>query len=119
MSNALERLFKPRAIAIVGASTREDAIGFRVIRNLRKLGFGGTIHPINPRYSEVAGLARILRPDTISRAAWQLLQNEERRRDMRAAGLTTVDGRAGERIAADLAAALAESRGPVRIAATH
>lgn len=54
--SALESLFNPRSIAIVGASTREDSIGFRVIRNLRKFGFGGAIHPINPRYSEVAGL---------------------------------------------------------------
>lgn len=54
--SALERLFNPRSIAIVGASTREDSIGFRVIRNLRKFGFGGAIHPINPRYPEVAGL---------------------------------------------------------------
>ena len=56
MSNVLERLFKPRAIAIVGASQREDAIGFRVIRNLRRLGFAGAIYPVNPRYQEVAGL---------------------------------------------------------------
>jgi len=55
-ADLLERLFRPRAIAIVGASTREDAIGFRVIRNLRKLGFAGAIYPVNPRYHEVAGL---------------------------------------------------------------
>ena len=53
----LERLFRPRSIAVIGASTREDSIGFRVIRNLRSLGFAGEIFPINPRYREVAGLA--------------------------------------------------------------
>src|SRR5258708_4373 len=55
-ADVLERLFRPRSIAIVGASTREDSIGFRVIRNLGKLGFKGSIYPINPRYAEVAGL---------------------------------------------------------------
>ena len=49
-------LFRPRSIAVIGASTREDAIGFRVIRNLRAMGFAGEIIPVNPRYSEVAGL---------------------------------------------------------------
>lgn len=52
----LETLFRPRSIAVIGASTREDAIGFRVIRNLRAMGFGGEIIPVNPRYGEVAGL---------------------------------------------------------------
>jgi acyl-CoA synthetase (NDP forming) len=52
----LEKLFRPRSIAVIGASTREDAIGFRVIRNLHAMGFGGEIYPINPRYREIAGL---------------------------------------------------------------
>ena len=52
----LERLFRPRSIAIVGASTRADAIGARVIANLHRFGFGGTILPVNPRYDEVASL---------------------------------------------------------------
>lgn len=49
-------LLAPRSVAIVGASAREDAVGFRVIRNLRRLGYRGTIFPVNPRYSEVSGL---------------------------------------------------------------
>ena len=46
----------PRAIAVVGASPREETAGFRVIRNLRRLGFTGAIYPVNPRHPEVAGL---------------------------------------------------------------
>jgi acetate---CoA ligase (ADP-forming) len=52
----LNKLFKPQSIAVVGASERSDAIGTRVIRNLRRLGYKGNIYPINPRYSEVEGL---------------------------------------------------------------
>src|SRR3954462_14844876 len=52
----LDHLFAPRSIAVIGASTREEAIGFRVIRNLRQTGFRGEIFPVNPRYGEVAGL---------------------------------------------------------------
>ena len=57
MTLPVGRLLAPRSVAIVGASPREDAIGFRVIRNLRRLGFAGAILPVNPRYPEVAGLA--------------------------------------------------------------
>jgi acyl-CoA synthetase (NDP forming) len=53
---ALDKLLSPRSIAVVGASERPDAIGARVIRNLRLMGFPGPIHPVNPRYSEVGGL---------------------------------------------------------------
>ncbi|HXJ01057.1 MAG TPA: NTP transferase domain-containing protein [Micropepsaceae bacterium] len=64
----------------------------------------------------VLGLGRILRAEDIARGCWQLLQDEDRRRDMRAAGLTTIDGRAGNRIAEDLVNALAEVRGATRLA---
>ena len=52
----LEKLIKPQSIAVVGASERPDAIGTRVIRNLRSFGYGGRIYPVNPRYAEVEGL---------------------------------------------------------------
>jgi len=67
----------------------------------------------------VLGLGRLLRADDIARATWKLLLDQEKRRDMRAAGLNIVDGRAGERIAADLVQALAELRGSKRVAATR
>jgi spore coat polysaccharide biosynthesis protein SpsF len=67
----------------------------------------------------VLGLGRIIRADDIARLSWQLLQDQDRRRDMRAAGLTTIDGRAGERIAADLAQALAAVRGMAHVAAAQ
>ena len=61
---------------------------------------------------EVLGLGRVLRAEDISRAVWGLLADHRRRRDMRAAGLTLIDGRAAERIAGDLAAALRMARAP-------
>jgi acetate---CoA ligase (ADP-forming) len=53
----LDKLMRPRSIAVVGASERVDALGTRVIRNLQRLGYQGRIFPVNPRYDEVAGLA--------------------------------------------------------------
>jgi acyl-CoA synthetase (NDP forming) len=54
--SSLDRLLKPGSIAIVGASERPEAIGTRLIRNLRLMNYPGRIFPVNPRYKEVAGL---------------------------------------------------------------
>lgn len=63
------------------------------------------------------GLGRILRAEDIARSAWRLIVDEGRRRDMRAASLNTIDGRAGERIAQDLADGLANARAQHRLTA--
>lgn len=52
----LDSLFKPRAIAIVGASVKELSIGNVIIRNLQKYGYTGPVYPINPTAPEVCGL---------------------------------------------------------------
>lgn len=52
----LDPLFKPRAIAIVGASTKELSIGNVIIKNLQSYGYTGPIYPINPAAPEVRGI---------------------------------------------------------------
>ncbi|MCF6179662.1 MAG: CoA-binding protein, partial [Geopsychrobacter sp.] len=52
----LDPLFKPKAVALVGASTKELSIGNVIIRNLLKYGYKGEIYPINPKAAEVCGL---------------------------------------------------------------
>lgn len=47
--NDLNRLLRPRSIAIVGASEKPSALGATVLANLERFGFGGEIHLINPR----------------------------------------------------------------------
>ena len=51
----LERLFSPRAVAVVGASTNVDSAGHDYVRALREFGFEGAVYPVNPRAAEVAG----------------------------------------------------------------
>lgn len=51
----VQMLLKPASIAVVGASEREDAVGSRVIRNLRLMKFEGPIFPVNPRYQAISG----------------------------------------------------------------
>ena len=50
----LEALFKPRSIAVVGASEK-PTIGRRLIASLDRLGFPGSIFPVNPNYPIVLG----------------------------------------------------------------
>jgi len=45
----LDALFKPRAIAVIGASNNPYAIGNIVLRNLLAYGFQGPVFPINPK----------------------------------------------------------------------
>ncbi|HEY6100480.1 MAG TPA: bifunctional acetate--CoA ligase family protein/GNAT family N-acetyltransferase [Anaeromyxobacter sp.] len=57
MSTAyLERLFRPRSVAVVGANNRPQRVGSVIMRNLLAGGFDGPIMPVNPRYEAVAGV---------------------------------------------------------------
>jgi acyl-CoA synthetase (NDP forming) len=50
----LDALFKPKSIAVIGASDK-PTIGKRLIASLDRIGFTGSIFPINPSYPTVAG----------------------------------------------------------------
>ena len=52
----LESLFRPKSVAVIGASSKELSIGNRVIKNLIDFGFEGGIYPINPKADEIRGL---------------------------------------------------------------
>jgi spore coat polysaccharide biosynthesis protein SpsF len=56
------------------------------------------------------GVAETVSDDRIAKSAWALLGDLARRREMRAAGLMTVDGEGAARVAGDLANALAARR---------
>ena len=45
----IERLLRPRSVAVVGASSTPGALGASVVANLERMGFGGEIHLINPK----------------------------------------------------------------------
>ena len=56
MSLSLDKLINPRSVAIVGVSERPEAIGTRVLNNLRRIGFAGPVYPVNPRHASLHGL---------------------------------------------------------------
>jgi len=46
---SLDRLLRPRSVAIVGASDKPGALGASVLANLERHGFSGDIYLINPK----------------------------------------------------------------------
>lgn len=46
----LDKIFKPKSIAVVGASERQGSVGSAIMNNLTDGGFPGKIFPINPSY---------------------------------------------------------------------
>ncbi|HEY4377533.1 MAG TPA: GNAT family N-acetyltransferase, partial [Acidimicrobiales bacterium] len=55
-ARSVERLLRPRSIAVVGASRTEGTIGHAVFHNLVSRGFEGPVYPINPEASHVASV---------------------------------------------------------------
>ena len=51
----MDCFFKPRAVAVIGASDTPGKGGYNIVRNIKN-GFAGPIYPVNPRYQEVQGL---------------------------------------------------------------
>lgn len=50
---AIERLLRPRSVAIVGASATPGALGAAVLANLKRSGFAGDIHLVNPNRTHI------------------------------------------------------------------
>ena len=53
----LQPFFRPRGIALIGASAHPHKLGYGVMRNLihPEWGFPGPVYPINPKASEILG----------------------------------------------------------------
>jgi acyl-CoA synthetase (NDP forming) len=52
----LDRLLRPRSIAIVGASPRPQSFGQQLQQSLRSTGYAGRVLLVNPKYEQVEGL---------------------------------------------------------------
>ena len=52
----MNRIMKPDAVAVIGASAEDGKIGNSVMKNLINGGYKGKIYPINPSADEIMGL---------------------------------------------------------------
>ena len=53
----LDAIFRPRSIALIGATDRPGSAGLVTLQNLLHGGFQGPIFPVNPKHKTVAGIA--------------------------------------------------------------
>ena len=52
----LDRMFAPKAVALIGASPKPGSVGNVLARNLFDGGFAGAILPVNPKYRSIEGV---------------------------------------------------------------
>lgn len=68
----LDKIMKPKSIAVIGASTKEHTIGSDIMKRLQEYKFNGKIYPVNPKGGIIEGLqayTNVLEiPDTIDLA---------------------------------------------------
>jgi acyl-CoA synthetase (NDP forming) len=57
----IERLLRPKSVAVVGASDKPGTLGASLLGNLDRAGFAGKIYPINPKRDAIG--ARRCLPD--------------------------------------------------------
>ncbi len=55
MVNILDKIMKPKSIAVVGASTKPATIGSELMQRLRDYKFNGKIYPVNPKGGIIEG----------------------------------------------------------------
>ena len=52
---AMNRIMRPRSVAVIGASDAEGKIGNSVMKNIINGGYKGALYPINPKADEILG----------------------------------------------------------------
>lgn len=117
----LEKMFRPRSIAVIGASARPKSVGSALMKNLMTGGFDGPIMPVNPKaaalhgivtYKDVASLPMTpdlaviaTPPDTIPALVDELGRRGTRAAVILTAGFAEGEAAAGKARAAQMLAA--------------
>jgi acetyltransferase len=118
----LDKMFRPRSIAVIGASDKLQSIGAALMDNILRAGYRGPVLPVNPKaktthgivaYPDVASLPQTpdlaviaTPPDTIAALVGELAERGTRAAVILTAGFAEGEAKVGkEREAALLAAA--------------
>jgi acetyltransferase len=51
----LTSLFEPKAVAVIGASERENSVGNVIFKNILDSGYKGKLYAINPKHETILG----------------------------------------------------------------
>ena len=55
-ASRLEAIFRPSSVAVIGASNRVGTVGHDLFRNILLSGYCGTLYPVNPKATSIAGV---------------------------------------------------------------
>ncbi|MGO9661055.1 MAG: GNAT family N-acetyltransferase [Acidimicrobiales bacterium] len=55
-ARSMERLLRPRSVAVIGASRTRGTVGHELVRNLLNADFQGPVYPVNPTATHIASL---------------------------------------------------------------
>ena len=55
-ARSMQRLLRPRSVAVIGASRSPGTVGHELVRNLVSGGFQGPVYPVNPTASHIASV---------------------------------------------------------------
>ncbi|RPI15674.1 MAG: hypothetical protein EHM58_13515 [Ignavibacteriae bacterium] len=53
MSSQLDKIFYPKSVAVVGASSKPSTLSWELVNNMLKYGYTGKIFPVNPKADAV------------------------------------------------------------------
>ena len=56
-NNPLKTFFYPKSIALIGATEKNPSVARTILYNLLHQGYVGELYPINPKYTQVLGIA--------------------------------------------------------------
>ena len=56
MKRALDAIFRPQAVAVIGASSTKGKIGRETLHNILRAEFNGKVFPVNPRASVIQSI---------------------------------------------------------------
>lgn len=56
LKEQLDKIMRPKAIAVIGASTKEHTIGSDIMKRLQEYKFTGKIYPVNPKGGVIEGI---------------------------------------------------------------
>ena len=65
MSDSLQALFRPNALAVIGASAKPGKLGFTILKNILDAGFAGPVIPVNPKGETILGVPSVKSVDDI------------------------------------------------------
>jgi len=55
-SGSLDAFFRPKSVAVIGASDSPEKLGHEILKNLLQGGFPGALYPINPKSDKILNL---------------------------------------------------------------